>query len=291
MAGFNRRDVMKQGLAAFLSPKQAIGAVNSAIASIPKVGRLSLEKLGVDIYEFLSVVLDGEEAGGMLAGEDYSVVLDNGKEIPADKVAALIKNSLAGVDLGELIELSSAYMSSADYDGEFGVFSGVIDAAIDRVGLKNFVRAVIAYDGDRHNGVPSIDDSRLEVLQDVLNTVTNSKHLSVLWRDMPHPDMDFEGAIGYLKSNGFIKPVEAAKMLRSHGEAKARFDERVRNHESQMVSRDKGPEQSDPDWYHDSPDPFSKTKERFYESRIRRVHCFTEGYRSLVEAKTSYFGG
>jgi hypothetical protein len=150
--------------------------------------------------------------------------------------------------------------------------------------LKNFVRAVIAYDGDRHNGVPSIDDSRLEVLQDVLNTVTNSKHLSVLWRDMPYPDMDFEGAVGYLKSNGFIKPVEAAKMLRSHGEAKARFDERVRNHESQMVSRDKGPEQSDPDWYHDSPDPFVKTKERFHESRIRKIHCFTEGYRSLVEA-------
>lgn len=39
----------------------------------------------------------------------------------------------------------------------------------------------------------------------------------------------------------------------------------------------------EPDWYdRNEADSFRKTKERFHESRIRRIHCFTEGYRSLV---------
>jgi len=37
------------------------------------------------------------------------------------------------------------------------------------------------------------------------------------------------------------------------------------------------------DWYDKSDDPYLKTKERFHESKIRKIHCFTESYRNLVK--------
>ena len=42
----------------------------------------------------------------------------------------------------------------------------------------------------------------------------------------------------------------------------------------------------EPDWYdRNEGDTFRKTKERFYESKSKDIHCFTEGYRLLVEGR------
>lgn len=288
MPDFSRRDVLKQGLGALLSPKAAVKAVNTAMKSIPNVSKIDLKRYGIDLAGLMSAVIDGDSDGDFETNEDRSITLENGKTIPGEAVAAIIKDGLKDLPLEDLIEHITSYMSSAEYDSEYGVFSDIVQQTVDRVGLKTFVRAVIAADGYGQSGIPSIEDSGFERLQDLLINITKGElfpgshsfifHGGSSYADQVHDMVDV------LRKQGFLKPVEAAKILRNH---QAKF-ERTAEWEKEMKVRqdqdsyDKNLKQSDPDWYYDSPDPFYHTKERFHEHKIQTSRYFTESYRRLA---------
>lgn len=286
MSDLSRRDIIKQGLGAFLAPKSAIKAVNSALKTIPNNSKVDLKRYGIDLASLMGAVLDGDENENFEIGADRSITLSNGREIPAETVAAIIKDGLKGLSLEELIEYMTSYMGSADYDDEFGVFSDIVKQAVDKVGFRTFIRAVIAADNYGVNSTPSIENSKLEKLQDLVVNITRFDVLpgsdNIIFGGGGSYTDQLDDLVNLLRKQGVIKPVEAAKMLRNQKADIDRLDAAQREWQTKQ-SHDT--QQSEPDWYNDNwRDPFYKSKERFHEHHIKRLKFFTEAYSSLYKS-------
>lgn len=285
MPDFSRRDIIKQGIGAFLTPRDAIRAVNTVMQSLPRTSRIDLKKYGIDTLSLLNAVIDGEEYDTFETNEDRSITLSNGKTIPGDKVAAIIKDGLKELSIEDFIEyMTSYFMGTAEYDEEYGVFSDIVIQIVDRVGLRTFVRAVIAAD-DAEEAGPSIEHTRFEKLQDLLVNFTKGELFpesnTIIFSGGGSYTDNINDIVALLKKQGFLKPVEAAKILRYHKDFMDQTKEWEQatqaSYKQHMLDRDV--KQSDPDWYHNSSDPYIKTKERFHESRI---HCFTSSYKRFL---------
>ena len=113
MPDFSRRDIIKQGIGAFLTPRDAIRAVNTVMQSLPRTSRIDLKKYGIDTLSLINAVIDGEEYDTFETNEDRSITLSNGKTIPGDKVAAIIKDGLKELSIEvEVLTLAIVAISS-----------------------------------------------------------------------------------------------------------------------------------------------------------------------------------
>ena len=307
MAGFNRRDFLKRSGAgaassvlpggggvgkalAGLDPVKAAGAVGSAMNKIRvdtgifadgvkmiqdgvyKFKNGWLDTLGTkDLYKYIIGDRDAKEIanvsdlmrelkrnGSRWEGGQYAWD-DPKKKAEYDRLDRSLENRLAKVtitdeQIGEILARSE--------DGAASI--GSVDGAVHWM---------------KKNGAN--DKSLLKVMRSYVQYYGGAK--KVMDSIRKYVEFDEANIDDILEIPGVrdVLPELDEVFIKDYKDARRRYEDE----EDEAFEADTDPYGRDQelDWYVKSDDPYLKTKERFHESKNRKIHCFTESYRYLVK--------